>query len=124
MFQVNSLMKNEALFSSKDKSKKLKCCLLQFLFGDLRVNLPIFIRALLWQGGGESKISRHILAPYTLSKEVFQPGQRLVSPVVNYDLFCHTDLLSMSYLVHFGFTGKGNFSHIQKLQYTSAQNTV
>ena len=30
-------MKNQALFSSKDKSKKLKCCLLQFLFGTLRV---------------------------------------------------------------------------------------
>ena len=29
-------MKNQALFSSKDKSKKLKC-LLQFLFGALRV---------------------------------------------------------------------------------------
>ena len=31
-------MKNQALFSSKDKSKKLKCLLLQFLFGVLRVN--------------------------------------------------------------------------------------
>ena len=31
-------MKNQALFSSKDKSKKIKCCLLQFLFGALRVN--------------------------------------------------------------------------------------
>ena len=30
-------MKNRALFSSKDKSKKLKCCLLQFLFDALRV---------------------------------------------------------------------------------------
>ena len=30
-------MKHQALFSSKDKSKKLKCCLLQFLFGALRV---------------------------------------------------------------------------------------
>ena len=31
-------MKNQALLSSKDKSKKLKCCLLlQFLFGALRV---------------------------------------------------------------------------------------
>ena len=29
-------MKNQALFSSKDKSKKLKCRLLQFLFGALR----------------------------------------------------------------------------------------
>ena len=28
--------KNQALFSSKDKSKKLKCRLLQFLFGALR----------------------------------------------------------------------------------------
>ena len=32
-------MKNQALFSSKDKSKKLKCRLLQFLFGALRINI-------------------------------------------------------------------------------------
>ena len=31
-------MKNQALFSSKDISKKLKCRQLQFLFGALRVN--------------------------------------------------------------------------------------
>ena len=31
-------MKNQTLFSSKDKSKKLKFRLLQFLFGALRVN--------------------------------------------------------------------------------------
>ena len=31
-------MENQALFLSKDKSKKMKC-LLQFLFGALRVNL-------------------------------------------------------------------------------------
>ena len=31
-------MKNQDLFSSKDKSKKLNCCLLQYLFGALRVN--------------------------------------------------------------------------------------
>ena len=30
-------LKNQALFSSKDKNKKLKCLLLQFLFGALRV---------------------------------------------------------------------------------------
>ena len=30
-------MNYQALFSSKDKSKKLKCRLLQFLFGALRV---------------------------------------------------------------------------------------
>ena len=34
-------MKNQALFSLKDKSKKLKCLLLQFLFGALRVNIFI-----------------------------------------------------------------------------------
>ena len=31
-------MKNQALFSTKDKIK-LKCCLLQFLFGALKVNI-------------------------------------------------------------------------------------
>ena len=30
-------MKNQALFSSKNKSKELKCRLLQFLFGALRI---------------------------------------------------------------------------------------
>ena len=34
-------MKHQALFSSKDKSKKLKCRLLQFLFGPLRVNIHV-----------------------------------------------------------------------------------
>ena len=32
-------MKNQALFSLKDKSETLKCRLLQFLFGALRVNI-------------------------------------------------------------------------------------
>ena len=32
-------MKNQALCSSKDKSKKLKCRPLQFVFGTLRVNI-------------------------------------------------------------------------------------
>ena len=32
-------MKNQALFSSKDKSKKSKCRLLQFLIGALRVKM-------------------------------------------------------------------------------------
>ena len=35
-------MKNQALFSSKDKSKKLKCHLLQCLFGALRVIKHLF----------------------------------------------------------------------------------
>ena len=34
-------LKHQALFSSKDNSKKLKCRLLQFLFGALRVNFII-----------------------------------------------------------------------------------
>ena len=33
-------MKNQALFSSKDKIKKSECRLLQFLFGALRVKIP------------------------------------------------------------------------------------
>ena len=32
-------MKNQALFSSKDKREKLKCRLLQYLFGALRVKI-------------------------------------------------------------------------------------
>ena len=36
-------MKNQALFSSKDKSKKLKCRLLQVLFGALRVKKWFFL---------------------------------------------------------------------------------
>ena len=35
-------MKYQVLFSSKDKSKRFKCRLLQFLFGALRVNTVSF----------------------------------------------------------------------------------
>ena len=48
-------MKNQALISSKDKCKKLKCRLLQFLFGSLRVKLSIIY-----------------CLPYTYSFDVFQ----------------------------------------------------
>ena len=34
-------MKIQALFSSKDKNNKIKCRLLQFLFGALRINMMI-----------------------------------------------------------------------------------
>ena len=37
-------MKIQDLFSSKDNSKKLKCCLLQLLFGALRVNTPFYLK--------------------------------------------------------------------------------
>ena len=36
-------MKNQALFSSRDKSKKIKCGLLQYLFGALRAKAVTFI---------------------------------------------------------------------------------
>ena len=36
-------MKNQALFSSKDKSEKLKYRLLQFLFSVLRISLNVVI---------------------------------------------------------------------------------
>ena len=38
-------MKHQALFSSKDKSEKLKCRLLQFLFGALSVNMKVILYA-------------------------------------------------------------------------------
>ena len=34
-------MKNQVLYSWKDKSKKLRCRLLQFLFGALRVKIVL-----------------------------------------------------------------------------------
>ena len=50
MLQVNPLlarqrihMKNHVLFSSKDKSKQLKCRLLELLFGALRVNVALVL---------------------------------------------------------------------------------
>ena len=36
-------MKNQALFSSLDKSKKIKCRLLHFFSGTLRVNDNVFV---------------------------------------------------------------------------------
>ena len=36
-------MKIQDLFSSKDKNEKLKCCLLQFLFGALKVKSLITV---------------------------------------------------------------------------------
>ena len=36
-------MKNQALFSSKDKGKNLKCRLLQFLFGAFRVDISSWL---------------------------------------------------------------------------------
>ena len=49
-------MKNQALFSLKDKSKQLKCRLLQFSFGTLRVN----IKTLLVFAHCEVKVTRGV----------------------------------------------------------------
>ena len=52
-------MKNQALFSSKDKSKKLKCRLLQFLFAALR-NKILFSQKTGWncdQRSGKDGVS-------------------------------------------------------------------
>ena len=55
MFQVNPLlarqrihMKNRALFSSKDKSKKIKCRLLQFLLVPLRLKVFSVVASAFW----------------------------------------------------------------------------
>ena len=45
---MSSDMKNLALFSATDESKKLKCRLLQFLFGALRVKNCCFSFANAW----------------------------------------------------------------------------
>ena len=44
-------MKHQALFPYKDKSKKIKCRLLQFLFGALKVNVAVILILLLLQKG-------------------------------------------------------------------------
>ena len=50
-------MKNQALFSSKDKSKYLKCRLLQFLFGASRVNTLKITSAICVQHVNKGSIS-------------------------------------------------------------------
>ena len=64
-------MKNQALFSLKDKSKKIKCCLLQFLFGTLRVNFPENIAD---QSSGKDDINIiHRLLPILYTDESLIP---------------------------------------------------
>ena len=60
-------MKNQAISSSKDKSKKLKRCLLQFLFGALRDNLlgnlplPSFLKQNVLLFFFHKKFAQHLL---------------------------------------------------------------
>ena len=49
-------MKNQALFSSKDKSKELKCRLLPFQFGALRVKNHFQTTVLILETGKGSNI--------------------------------------------------------------------
>ena len=47
-------MKNQALFSSKDKSKKLKCRLLQVLFVALKVKIYFYYHASLYMNNNDT----------------------------------------------------------------------
>ena len=55
-------MKNQALFSSKDKSQKLKCCLLQFLIGTLKVKCLFFAFSGRGEGGNYGTFIKQFLA--------------------------------------------------------------
>ena len=59
-------MKNQALFSSKDKSKKLKCRLLQFLIGAIRVNFVPALSLRLQQYGHIRNIESFNVPLYTI----------------------------------------------------------
>ena len=59
-------MKHQALFSSKDKSKELKCRLLQFLFGALRVK----------------KIEKRAMYPYTLKEILTVSNSKIVGELI------------------------------------------
>ena len=54
-------MKNQALFSSKDKSKKLNCRLLQLLFGTLTVK--VYLALVMYSATvevGQSNLAVHL----------------------------------------------------------------
>ena len=54
-------MKHQALFTSKNKSKKLRCRLLQFLFGALRANIHEMYVAPPVRGNTLTRIYLHFL---------------------------------------------------------------
>ena len=67
-------MKNQALFSSKDKSKQLKCRLLQFLFGALRLILSQVTTEREGDAGNctsSSLIDRTIMIYNCLEREIY-----------------------------------------------------
>ena len=72
-------MKSQALFCSKDKSKKLKCRLLQYLFRALRVNTRLYLHEnqnypVCEEGYTTAKISSLIKSTLNISKLEFIPN--------------------------------------------------
>ena len=59
-------MKNQALFSSKDKSKNLECHLLQFLFGTLKVNTRYSVTCKVYRGYHATKEIKHSSSAYEI----------------------------------------------------------
>ena len=69
-------MKNQALFSSKYKSKKLKCRLLQFLFGALRVNTYQELNLILEHSLENCLVSRDVLKHFYISHSCTDTGSQ------------------------------------------------
>ena len=65
-------MKNQALFSSKDKVKKLKCRLLQFLFGALQVKNSFYFTFI------QTQSDSPVIASYT-QRSTFASVKKLES---------------------------------------------
>ena len=87
-------MKNQALFSSKDKIKKLKCHLLQFLFGALTVNGPLYVREICLNISNFPMCAGFSLTSYL---ESFTPTFGLGTPVfprISSNLHCGTPTFS------------------------------
>ena len=60
-------MKSQALYSLKDKSKKLECHLLQFLYGTLKVKISLILYAKMMHFLQKNK--RNLSSTYFLSKK-------------------------------------------------------
>ena len=83
-------MKHQALFSSKGKSKKIKCRLLQFLFGALMVNTLKAIHFVSVFYMTIKLVFSFILFPYSFSlyDVVEQKSNRITTPeLISDDMF-------------------------------------
>ena len=79
-------MKNQALFSSKDKSKKLNCRLQQFLFGALML-VTAYVPA------GLRHIIRNAQAPCGSIRAQFAPAQRHIDVYLRHQILSTTRLI-------------------------------